>query len=50
MSTEEFKWAARCVVAAVAFLGAAYVGAKGGDGWGWLIFAGVLALPLYSYS
>lgn len=41
----EWQWGARCAVSAVVFVGAAYVASKGQDGWGWLIFAGLLSLP-----
>lgn len=32
------------LVSAVAFAGAALVAYRGNDGWGWLIFAGILPL------
>lgn len=46
-----FWWAfmARCAVAAVCFVSAAgliYGGVE--EGWGWLIFAGILAVPSVS--
>lgn len=41
----EYIFFARCIVSMSAFVGAAYVAAKGKDGWGWLIFAGLISLP-----
>jgi hypothetical protein len=32
----------RKVVAGLCFIGAAYVAHSGNDGWGWLIFAGII--------
>ena len=32
------------LAAGAAFIGAAYLAAKGMDGWSWLIFAGILVM------
>ncbi len=37
------------IASAVAFAGAAFLMWKGVGGWGWLIFAGIVAFP-YNYG
>ena len=41
-----YGYIARCLVAAVCFISAAYLINRGVEsGWGWLIFAGIIATP-----
>lgn len=32
------------MISVICFISAAYVAANGNEGWGWLIFAGIMAL------
>lgn len=42
-------WLARCAVSAIAFGAAAFLAYHGKEGWGWLIFAGIMAIPTVTW-
>ena len=48
MGLIEFAFISRCIVSICCFGCAAYVASTGNDGWGWLIFAGILSIPSIS--